>query len=335
LGLFEFLYYLGYRVKSAYDLRRQRRLPARVISIGNITVGGTGKTPATVAVVKEALKKGFRPAVLTRGYKGRVKGPCVIDKSMSEKDAGDEPLLMAEKLKGVPVIKGADRYEAGMYALKEGVLSREGGAVPLFVLDDGFQHRRLFRDKDILLINAQDPFGNRKLLPMGPLREPLKEIKRADIIVITKSMNTDCQELIDEIRRYNPQAPVFKAGHSLSYVMTSSAGQLPVEWLSGKSVYGFCGIAEPESFRALLEASGAIVKGFRAYRDHYRYKESDIRRIESAALKSNADWIITTEKDIMRLRVFNTPANLISLGIEFSVDEGFYDEVFNFGEAEG
>jgi tetraacyldisaccharide 4'-kinase len=190
MGIPEFLYSVGLSAKKAYSLSRRRRLPCRVISIGNITVGGTGKTPAAIALAGEAKKRGGSPVILTRGYKGSAKGPCFVTKGegplLNADEAGDEPVLMAERLKGVPIIKGSDRYEAGMFALQslDPQLSTLGSR--LFILDDGFQHWKLSRDKDILLIDSGNPFGNRALLPLGKLREPLSAIERADIVVLTK-----------------------------------------------------------------------------------------------------------------------------------------------------
>jgi tetraacyldisaccharide 4'-kinase len=339
MRLFELIYFLGYTVKKSCDLKRQKKLPSKVISVGNITTGGTGKTPLTISLADEALKRGFRPVVLTRGYKGKAKGPCLVTAEMDEKGAGDEALLMAEKLKDVPVIKSSERYKGGMFFLSSETQVEEkvpetqiaGGRSPLFILDDGFQHRRLYRDKDILLVNAQNPFDSRRLLPMGLLREPLEEIKRADIIVITKARNTDVQELKDEIRGFNSQASLFVAGHRPSYIRTLQGQRLPVEELSEKDVYAFCAIAEPDSFIVELKRAGARLSGVKTYRDHYRFKKTDIDHIKGAADRNGAHWIITTEKDIMRLKGIKSqglPENLVSLGVEFEAEEGFYDEVF-------
>src|SRR5512135_2681028 len=147
MHLLEFLYYLGFSVKQYYSVTHQKRLPCRVISIGNITVGGTGKTPATIAVAEEAQKRGLRPVILTRGYKGRAKGPCFVTRGsgplLSVKDAGDEPVFMAERLKGVPIVKGANRVEAGMFAIRELPIGDTEFDQYVFILDDGFQHRGL------------------------------------------------------------------------------------------------------------------------------------------------------------------------------------------------
>lgn len=365
MRLFEFIYYCGYRIKRAHDLKRQMRLPSRVISVGNLTAGGTGKTPITIAIAKEALRRGFSPAVLTRGYRGKLEGPCLVSAGMDEEEVGDEPLLMAEKLGGIPVIKGRDRYEAGMFAMekvmnlakvmdlpratdaplkgalpqekgdvpqKKGAMPQKEGAVPLFLLDDGYQHWRLYRDKDILLIDSGNPFDLRRLLPVGLLREPIREMRRADIIVLTKGRGSDNRALISEVRRHNPRAPLFVSDHEPSYVVTSKGEVLPIGWLSGREVYAFCGIGDPDSFRTSLEKAGAVLRGFKAYRDHYRYRKGDMEHIVKAAGAKGARWIITTEKDIMRLKSLGLPENLLALGMEAAVDEGFYEEVLRFND---
>jgi tetraacyldisaccharide 4'-kinase len=272
---------------------------------------------------------------------------------------------MAEKLKGVPIIKGEDRYEAGMFALEN--LKSE---IPnlkseiLFILDDGFQHWRLFRDKDILLIDGLSPFGNKRLLPVGPLREPLNAISRADIIVITKTSKVSSQQsavptthpspsrvgidshrgegkgrgvrnrepeinrLIKEIRQYNTKAPLFFAEHRHLQFITVHGETFPLEWARGKRFYGFAGIAHPESFRETILSASIDLRGFKSYRDHYRFTSKDIDKIIQGSKKNGADWIVTTEKDIMRLKELSVPANLVALVIEFSIDKEFYDEVF-------
>ena len=169
MGLPEFLYYVGLSLKRAFVLRHRKKLPYRVISIGNITVGGTGKTPAAIALAQEAKKRGFSPVILTRGYKGSAKGPCFVTRGegplLNVREAGDEPVLMAEKLSGVPVVKTGNRYEAGMFALQNMDSQLSGpDSQPLFILDDGFQHWKLYRDKDVLLIDSGDPFGNRSII---------------------------------------------------------------------------------------------------------------------------------------------------------------------------
>jgi len=340
MTLIEGLYYIGYSFKKCHTLKHQKRLPCRVISIGNITFGGTGKTPATIAIAEEAKKRGFIPNILTRGYKGKQKGPCFVSKGdgplLSEREAGDEPMLMADRLKGVPVIKGEKRYEAGIFAIQnlKSQISNFKSQM-LFILDDGFQHWNLFRDKDILLIDGTNPFGNRKLLPLGPLREPLSAIGRADIIVITRtgkgsSIGSGINGLMNEIRDFNTKASVFFAEHLPSKFIKVSGDIFPLEWAKEKRFFGFSGIGNPASFEGSLLSAGVDLRGFKSYRDHYRYNSRDIENIIEGSKKSNANWIVTTEKDIMKLRVLNIPANLVALSIEFMVSGGFYNEVFNF-----
>jgi len=339
MTLFELLYFLGYSIKKGYVAMNQKRLPHQVISIGNITLGGTGKTPATIALAREAKQRGYRPCILTRGYKGKAEGPCFVSRGerplLNADEAGDEALLMAEKLGDIPVVKGKNRYEAGMFSLS----SLPSALQPdMFLLDDGFQHWALFRDKDIVLIDSSVPFGNRRMLPFGTLREPIKEIQRADIIVITKTdlnrnQHTTVDDLIKELKKYNPDVPIFLAEHSPETFITAKGKTFSLEQAKGKRVFAFCGIGNPDSFRETLLSAGLQIKGFLAYRDHHRYSAGDMQSIKDNAERTESEWIVTTEKDIMRLRSFSMPENLVSLAIEFTVDEKFYDEVFSFDRA--
>ena len=342
MTLFEFFYFLGYSLKKGHALNRQRKLPRKVISVGNITLGGTGKTPAAIALAKEAKKRGLMPCILTRGYKGIAEGPCFVSRGegplLDEYQAGDEAVLMAEKLEDVPVVKGKNRYEAGMFALS----SLPAAFIPdLFVLDDGFQHWHLFRDKDVLLVDGINPFGNRRLLPIGSLREPVNAAARADVIVITKTGKKGLRDredrnrtreegLVEELRKYNADAPIFFADHRPSMFTGLAGDTFPLEWAKNRKFFGFCGIGNPESFKETLLCAGADLTGFRSFRDHYRYTRGDIETIIKNATRCGAGWIVTTEKDIMRLRRMDLPENLVALGIDFVTDREFYDEVLNF-----
>lgn len=355
MNLLESLYYLGYSAKKLYYIRNQKRLPYKVVSIGNITVGGTGKTPATIAVAKEAARRGFRPVILTRGYKGSVKGPCFVTKGgkplLTVDEAGDEPFLMAEKLKGIPIVKGSDRYEAGMFAIREfsGPSSLSANPLPLptgqvgltpnpllFILDDGFQHWGLFRDKDIVLVDSNYKFGNGKLLPSGRLREPISSLKRADIIVITKNEKSEDMpkpeksDLIREIKQYNPESMIFFAGHKPVSIKLLSGEEKPLSWVSGKKLFVFCALGSPESFRKTVQSTGAELTGFKGFRDHYRYRSGDMLKIKQEAEKSGAEWIVTTEKDIIKTRDIDLQKNILIIEIEFSVAEDFFEKVLSF-----
>jgi len=330
MTLLESLYYLGYSIKKRYALKSQSRLPSKVMSVGNVTLGGTGKTPAVMALAEEAKKRGIQPCILTRGYKGKAKGPCFVSTGkgplLDEYQAGDEALLMAAKLQGIPVVKGKDRYKAGIFVIQN--LTSQS----LFILDDGFQHWRLYRDIDILLLDSSRPFGNRRLLPLGSLREPINAISRADFIIITKAgtrgQGLEGDDLTKEIRHYNTDAQLFFAEHNPIKFINIYDEVMPLEWAKGKSFFSFCGIGNPQSFKETLLSMDITLKGFMAFRDHHRYSQHDIQSITKDASRSGAEWTVTTEKDIMRLKGLSLPKNLVSLGIEFHIDQTFYDEVF-------
>ncbi|MBI5641513.1 MAG: tetraacyldisaccharide 4'-kinase [Nitrospirae bacterium] len=336
MQLFEFLYYLGLSAKKKLSLKNQRRLPGKVISIGNLTVGGTGKTPATIALAEEAQKRGFYPVVLTRGYKGRARGPCFVSRGekplLSADAAGDEPVLMAERLPGIPIVKGRNRYEAGLFAIEE--LGDKLSSPVLFILDDGFQHWGLYRDKDIVLVDSTDSSGNRRLLPFGSLREPLSAISRADLIVLTKTgkdstdHNILMQRMIEEIRESNHSSPLFFADHVPLSCWNQAGLKNSIGWISGKKVFGFCGLGRPQSFRKTLVSAGAELVGFRSFMDHYRYHDSDIRKLSTEAAKAGAEWIVTTEKDIIKLKHIDLPGNILIIEIGFSIPDAFYEEAF-------
>jgi tetraacyldisaccharide 4'-kinase len=217
----------------------------------------------------------------------------------------------------------------------------------LFILDDGFQHWALHRDKDILLIDGTNPFGNRKLFPLGPLREPLAAMKRADIMVITnippadpstsrgesKGEGVDSREasirsLTKEIRNYASATPLYFAQHRPTAFITTSGNAFALSDMKHKKIFGFCGIGNPDSFKKTLLSLNLELKGLMIFRDHCRYSHADFQRIADNAKKSGADWIVTTEKDIMRLKGFSLPENLLALRIEFHIDDKFYEEVF-------
>jgi len=329
MGPLEYIYFAGLSVKRYFSINNRRRLPFRVISIGNITAGGTGKTPAAIAIAEEAKRRGLMPVILTRGYKGTAKGPCFVSKGsgplLTAQEAGDEPYLMSVSLDGVPIVKSADRYRGGIFAIRE--LGLQDPSTTLFILDDGFQHWKLFRDRDILLINAENPFGSRRLLPVGRLREPLKELCRADVIVITKSSRED-MGLISEIRKYNSRAPIFFAGHKTASLRTSSGEAKPLEWLQGKKIYGFCGLAEPEAFRQTLISLGADIRGFRAFADHHGFSGEELHQLKEESRRSGADILTTTAKDMARLSSLDLPENILIIEIKFIADVPFFESIF-------
>ena len=328
----EWIYHLGYKASRSMGRHGARKLPVRVVSIGNITVGGTGKTPSTIVLAAEAFTRGQRPCVLTRGYGGRLKGPVLVGPHLSVGDVGDEAMLIATALPHVPVIKCADRYKAGMFALKE--LRYEPD---MFILDDGFQHWRLERDLDVVLINSMNPFHNGKLLPTGRLREPLSELKRAGAIVLTHADESgSIEELRTRVQALCPDCRVFYSSHRPTVLRTSDGEVKPLDSLKGVKVYAIAGIASPGAFFDSLSRLGANVVGTISYRDHHMFTEADVTRMVREAEESSAKWIITTEKDIMRLRPYaSLIERFISMGVEFQVDRAFLDFVLGPGPQQG
>ena len=299
---------------------KTERVESRVISIGNITAGGTGKTPAVMAIAQMAKGKGFKVAILTRGYRGKAKGiRPVSDGSkilLDCRDAGDEPYLMAKKLSGIPVIKGNDRCLSAKFA-------EERFGSDLFILDDGFQHLKLHRDINILLVDATDPFGNGHILPRGILREPLESMRRADIVVLTKTdLSKRNTEIMNKIKRYNTTAPIFVGNYRSLGLVDMKGNIIEVNRLKGKSLLIFSGLANHSSFRFILEREGAKVSGELIYPDHFDYSKKDIDEIVKKAGDMGTDMIVTTEKDIVKIPYSDLETQIWALSIEFIIEDG-------------
>jgi len=279
---------------------RIKRLPCKVICVGNITVGGTGKTPAVIEIASLLRDNGRRVAIVSRGYKRKGSSPVVIVSDgntilCTPEESGDEPYLMAMSLKSVPVIVSKDRYSGGKYAI-------DNFDTEYVLLDDGYQHFRLHRDIDILLVNARNPFGNGYLLPYGILREPVHGISRAHCIVITKSDNRDTEYIEEVIREYNSDSPIFRSVCRYTSLTDIDGGTLPADYLMGKRVVLLSGIADPASFRKTVEGTGASVIEELIYGDHFWYTARDIVDIAEKVYGIGIDGIVTTAKDAVRLR---------------------------------
>ena len=316
------LYGMVVRLRArAYGWRllRTRDLPMPVISVGNITLGGTGKTPATVNVAGLLLKSGRKPVVLSRGY-GRSDRSAVLvvsdgaSKVLDPVSGGDEPVLIARRHPQVPVVVGADRYRSGMVA-------NERFHPDIAVLDDGFQHIGLNRNMNIVLIDAVDPFGSGRLFPAGILREPLAALRRADIVIITRA---DCAENIVQLKKtigQHSDARIFTARYAPRDLMDVATGETrPLDFLRGKPVFAFAGIARPDSFISLLRTLGAIVTGTAVYGDHYSYTRSDLAGLIRQAGERNSALVATTEKDGVRLTNM-TPEGIWAVRIDLEVVE--------------
>ena len=307
-----------------YDRRilTSRPLPCAVISIGNLTLGGTGKTPAVEYAVRTLALLGARPAVVSRGYGRRSTGVRVVADGRSvllaPRDAGDEPFLLARRLPGVPVVVGANRYAAACLAV-----SRFGASA--VVLDDGFQNRSLVKDLEIVLVRAENPWGNGRLFPAGPLREPVDALARAHLIVVSGAAGPDAVASVAAVAaRHAPGVPVLAAEHEP--VECWEARRLtpePARALTGKRLLGFAGIAWPDDFRRTLEALGVDLAGFAAFPDHCWYGRGDLDRLAARAVAAGAEGLVTTEKDWVRLSSLPpSRLSLWALGVRFVLRAG-------------
>lgn len=267
------------------------------ISVGNITVGGTGKTPLVIRLASDLAAQGLKPAVLSRGYRGFLKqasSSSIIVGDASE-TLSDEVALMAEKLEGVPIGVGANRVQTA------GIIT-ERFSPDVFILDDGFQHWPVHRDLDIVCVDSIDPWGG-ALLPLGRRREPLSQLKRAHAVVLTRTDLAPVQELDEieaEIRKRSPPALLLRSEFSPSLRSVGQNKPLPPAQLSGKSVWALSALGRPAGFERTLGRLGGLVMPIR-YPDHHRYTEKDLDDIEAVAGKSEG-FLITTEKDWMKLR---------------------------------
>ncbi len=269
-------------------------LGCRVISIGNITMGGTGKTPAVEMVANLLKNKGFKVAVLSRGYKGRSRERInlVSDGNkilLKPPYIGEEAYMLAKRLKDIPILTGKDRYLLGRYA-------EDRFGIEVAILDDGYQHIKLYRDLNILLIDAANPFGNNMLFPRGILREPLSNTDRADIVLMTRCYNPKDPDasLIGE--RLKKDIPVFRSRHAATGCVDLNSGEeRDISILKGKRILAFCGIGSPDSFRDIIIKAGGNIVRFLTYPDHHIYSDSNIRDIKEN--RGDVDMILTTEKD--------------------------------------
>jgi tetraacyldisaccharide-1-P 4'-kinase len=327
---------------------KARRLPCRVISVGNIVVGGTGKTPAVIVIAEHLQREGMRVAILLRGYKRRVREKVTIV-SDGEKvcaspiESGDEADMMAKHLSGVPIIVGKCRYLTGQVAL-------ERFKVDVLLLDDGFQHRQLARDVDILTIPATHPFGSpKKLLPAGTLREPPTALRRANLILLTHADTPNISAHAKKVvKGLAPNAPVLESIHQPThlYPLAISSQQsaismkpsLPTETeirdpkaiptdikeLKGKRVLAVCGIGNPDAFVVTLMRCSVASVELLAFPDHHVYTEADKQRMDTAFQAAAADLIVTTQKDEQKLARFvdNWKLPIVVLAVALVITDG-------------
>lgn len=312
---------MGRYASYAWGLCRRRRLPCRVISVGNLTVGGTGKTPLTIWLARWYQQQGWRVAVLSRGYGAREASPVQVVSTgagplMDWRTAGDEPYMLAQALPGIPVLIAPDRYLGGRYAC-------EHFSAQVLILDDGFQHYALHRDLDVVLIDASNPFGSGALLPRGILREPLRALRRADVIILTRVdlATATLFGLCKQMRRWHAQRPIYTTV-TVAEALSQRGHDRPdgTTQLAGQRVVAFAGIGNPSALVATMEQLGAEVVEYLVFPDHHPYTEADWQAILDVAQQQHAACLATTDKDAVRVAAdWDAPIPLytVRVGITF------------------
>ena len=300
------------------DFLKTVRLPVPVISVGNITVGGTGKTPIVEYISRYLQKKGKRVAILSRGYAATIKQE---NSSFVNHVCNDEYLLFQENIPDIPNLLNKDRVKSGREAISH-------FQAEYLVLDDGFQHLRLARNLDIVTIDALNPFGYEHIVPRGMLREPLESLKRADMIMLTHvdQCNQDkITVMINRLRGIVGQIPIVETVHKLMCLESSKGGEtMDVTWLQGKKVFAFCAIGNPASFRKSIECLGGELLGFRVFPDHHVYTPSELKALNAEAQRVRPDAIIVTQKDKVKMKNGNMLWNfsLWTLKMEICIVKG-------------
>lgn len=336
--LAQFRFWL-YRHRILHD----QPLGCLVVVVGNLTVGGTGKTPVVEKFARALHERGRRVAILSRGYKSKAPPvwkkwwwalthaeeppPRIVSDGqqvlLDSEQAGDEPYMLARNLPGVIVLVDKNRVKSGAFAIKH-------FGCDTLVLDDGFQYLPLKGQLNLLLVDKTNPFGNGHLLPRGILREPIKHLRRASYVFLTKSNGERDPELENLIQKHNPGVDVIECAHRPQYLQHfGSDERQPLSYLKGRKVLSFCGIATPESFEKFLRDLGAQLMARERYLDHYRYTEEDFEELTEMARKEGAECLVTTEKDAVRIpsdRVWPLPLYYLRLEIDILQGAADFDE---------
>ncbi len=314
------------RLLFGLHLFKRKKISRPVISVGNLTLGGTGKTPTVIQIAQLLTRNNRRPVVVSRGYGRKDETEIIVVSDgqsvlVDTRTGGDEPVMIGSKLPGVPVVVGSRRYSAALHALQR-------FSPDVVVLDDGFQHIRLKRDIDIVLLDAGNPFGNGRLFPAGVLREPINALKRAHAVLITKAdTSADIGKLKERIRQHT-RARIFTSRLvPVDLIDYRSSDIRPLTVLRGSKVLALSGIARPDSFTSLLKALGADIAAECTYRDHFDYQKSDLAAVFRKAADEKITMIVTTEKDAIRLNRLHSDG-IWALRIELIVAENDEWEAF-------
>jgi tetraacyldisaccharide 4'-kinase len=338
LELFLFSISIGYGLivrlrETIYKkgLLQSKRLPCPVISIGNLTIGGSGKTPMTIYAAELIQSLGYSVAIISRGYKGQAEkiGGVVCDGRricMGPDTAGDEPFMVAQRLKTVPVIVGQNRFKAGRLAIQE-------FKPDVLLLDDAFQHLKLHRDLDLVLLDSIEPLCNTFLFPRGTLRETASALSRGDAVILTRSDIGKAPSL-DQIKKHVPRMPIFHSSH-IPYIYkivtgnsiqsqdsSTSSSEYDFGAFKNKRVFAFSGIASNDDFRRTIESFQCKLENFSEFPDHHQYSEKELDKVVKSAMDVSAEFIFTTEKDYVRIaHKIKWPMDLVIIGIEISFGE--------------
>ena len=310
-----------------YKFFISRTLPTKIISVGNITSGGTGKTPMVIYLVEKLKESGKSVAILSRGYGRKTAGTQLVTDGQKPVDDwrnfGDEPTLMAKKLKGTPIVVDENRYRGGLFLVDK-------FKPDVIILDDGFQHRSLDRNIDIVLLNSQDDRKDYKLIPYGKLREPIKHLKRADILVFTKTNITNPSPYLMKMSE-KLALPIIKSHIKASNTLSNENRSVPVS--KDKRTIAVSALGDHKGFHKTLEQVGLAVVDKITFLDHHDYAQKDIDKIIDKAKTHNADIVVTTEKDLVKLKKYSFGEHeLFSLPIQFQIESQSEEEFFNYIE---
>jgi len=291
------------------------RLPASVISIGNLSVGGTGKTSMVIYLAQKLQKEGLKIAIISRGYRRKTSGTMLVSDGekvlLPWEESGDEPYLMAKRLPGIPIVVDEYRYRGGLYVIKN-------FNPDIILLDDAFQHRSLDRNLNIVLLNSYDTPDAFKLLPYGKLREPWFHLRRADLIFWTKINLKKPSPTLQNKIPYT-KVPVLSSRMEPDHFLRDvSQNSVSLNVIKGKKILAFSGIADPESFRWLLQEVGAELVHFEIFEDHHTYTEEEVRTLIKEGNRCGAELLVTTDKDIFKVTTW-VPDHVMmySIGVVF------------------
>ena len=285
-------------------------LKCKVISIGNVTTGGSGKTPTVEYLSNLLQSKGHKVGIISRGYKRKSKSTLIVTDGINKPESwqyvGDEPFLLAHKLENIPIVVGVSRYEAGSMMI-------EKFQPDVILMDDGFQHLSLNRDLDIVLINSKDKRSDHKLIPSGKLREPISNLNRADLIIITKSnIHQPSNYLVNKIESFN-RPIIYNEIQIEDLLKYKNNKSNKLEKIANKKVYLFSALGDNEGFKKIMDNTDAEIVGHSKYLDHHHYTLNDLRDIEQKAVKCNAEFLITTEKDLVKINFQNSKIDVYAL----------------------